>query len=292
MRILVTGASGYLGSYLLRELHGSADEVTAWSGTSSAELFGVRAGPVDLASPPAVREAFRQARPDLILHAAALARPADCQRDSERARRINAEGTAVLAELAELSGSRLLLVSTDLVFDGEQGWYREQDVPSPLSVYGRSKVAAETVALAVPRGAVIRVSLLFGPSLTGRPSFFDEQVTALRIGRPITLFTDEWRTSLSLVTAARALVSLARSDFTGLLHLGGPQRLSRLEMGQRLAAFLGADPSTLVASNRTAAASAEPRPRDTSLDSSRWRSLFPGQPWPNLEEALGEMRLG
>jgi dTDP-4-dehydrorhamnose reductase len=239
-----------------------------------------------------VREAFRQARPDLILHAAALARPADCQRDPERARRINAEGTAVLAELAVQSGTRLLLVSTDLVFDGEQGWYREQDLPAPLSVYGESKVAAETVALAVPRGAVIRVSLLFGPSLTGRPSFFDEQVTALRTGQPITLFTDEWRTPLSLVTAARALMSLARSDFTGLLHLGGPQRLSRLEMGQRLAAFLGADSSTLVASNRTAAASAEPRPRDTSLDSSRWRSLFPGQPWPNLEGALSEMGLG
>jgi dTDP-4-dehydrorhamnose reductase len=289
MRILVTGASGYLGSYLLRELQGSGAQVTAWCGASSPEMFGIRVQPVDLASPPAVTEAFRQARPERILHAAALARPAECQRDPERARRINTEGTALLAQLAAQSGARLLLVSTDLVFDGERGWYAEEDVPVPLSVYGRSKVAAETAALAIPRSAVVRVSLLFGPSLTGRPSFFDEQVIALRTGRPITLFADEWRTPLSLITAAQALVSLARSDFTGLLHLGGPERLSRLETGRRLATFLDADPSVIVASNRAAVPSAEPRPRDTSLVSARWRSLFPKHAWPNLEEALREL---
>jgi dTDP-4-dehydrorhamnose reductase len=103
------------------------------------------------------------------------------------------------------------------------------------------------------------------------------------------LFADEWRTPLDLATAARALAALARSDFTGLLHLGGPERLSRLAMGQRLAAFLGADPAPLVAARRAEVPAPEPRPRDVTLDSSRWRGLFPEQPWPAWEEAVRDL---
>jgi dTDP-4-dehydrorhamnose reductase len=288
MRILVTGASGQLGSYLLRRLRGTAD-VAGWSGTRPGELFGVPLRPVDLADAGAVAEAFRQDRPDVVVHAAALARVADCHRDPDRATRVNTAGTALLADLAAAAGARLVYVSTDLVFDGERGWYREDDPPAPLSVYGRSKADAEAAVLAVLRGVVVRVSLLFGPSLSGRPTFFDEQVAALRAGRPVTLFADEWRTPLGLAAAANALITVASSDVTGLLHVGGPERLSRLDMGRRLAAFLGADPSGIVAVSREQAAATEPRPRDTSLDCGRWRGLFPGLPWPAWEDALREM---
>jgi len=208
-----------------------------------------------------------------------------------RAQYVNAQATAILAELAEQAGARFLLVSTDLVFDGEKGWYREEDTPSPLSVYGRTKAAAETPVLSIPRSVVVRMSLLFGPSLIGRPYFFDDQVAALREGRPLPLFSDEWRTPLSLATAARALLAIGRSDVRGLLHLGGPERMSRLEMGQRLAVYLGVDASTMVAALRSSMPAGEPRPRDTSLDCSRWRELFSAQPCPNWEQALTEMAI-
>jgi dTDP-4-dehydrorhamnose reductase len=225
-----------------------------------------------------------------VLHAAAQASVAECFRRPDQARRINAEGSALLAELADRAGARFVQVSTDLVFDGERGGYREEDEPSPLSVYGRTKVEAERAVLAFPRTAVVRVSLLFGPSVVGRPSFFDEQIAALREQRPCQLFEDEWRTPLSLITAARALLAVAHSDYAGVLHLGGPERMSRLEMGWRLAEFLGCKPSVLLPAPRNVG-SVEPRPRDTSLDSSRWRQQFPDQPWPTWEEALGEMLL-
>ena len=286
MHILLTGASGQLGAYLLRELAAAGMEVTAWSGARRGELFGVSLQPVDLADGDAVAVAFRQARPEAILHAAAVASVAECHRDPERARRVNVGGTAALAELAAAAGARLVLVSTDLVFDGERAPYREADLPAPLSAYGRSKADAEAAALAAPRAAVARVSLLFGRALTGRPSFFDQQADALRGGRPVTLFIDEWRTPLHLATAARALVTLARADFSGVLHVGGPERLSRLEMGQRLARFLGADPGVIVPALRADAPAPEPRPRDVSLGSSLWRRLFPALPWPGWEEAL------
>jgi dTDP-4-dehydrorhamnose reductase len=273
MRILVTGASGQLGAYLLRELHGRADLV-AWSGSRH----------VDLTDPHALAAAFHAAHPDVVIHAAALARLADCQREPRRAQQVNVTATAALADQCVQSGTRLVFVSTDLVFDGERGGYREDDAPSPLSVYGRTKRDAEDVVRAVPQAVVARLSLLYGPSRNGRSSFFDEQTAALRTGRPVTLFTDEWRTPLDLTTAARALAALAVSEITGTLHVGGPERLSRYEMGVRLAAALGVEASAIVAMTRAEAPAAEPRPRDTSLDSSRWRAAFPEIPWPRYLE--------
>src|SRR5262245_16482057 len=106
MRTLLTGASGQLGAYLLRELQAGGAAVTAWSGAAPGRLFGVELSAVDLARPEQVRAAFAAARPELVIHAAALARVADCHRDPARARRINVEGTALLAELCVRQSAR------------------------------------------------------------------------------------------------------------------------------------------------------------------------------------------
>jgi dTDP-4-dehydrorhamnose reductase len=255
---LVTGAGGQLGAYLLDELRG--ERVTAWSGRAD----------VDLADPRALDIGLRFANPDIILHAAALARVDDCRRDPALARQVNVEATARLAAF----GGRFAFVSTDLVFDGERAPYREGDARLPLSVYGRTKADAEAAVLAVPGTAIVRVSLLAGPSKNGRPNFWDDLADALRAGRPATLFADEWRTPLAYADAARALVTLARSDAAGVWHAGGPERLSRLDMGRRLAAALGVSDAPLVAGERNAGA-AEPRPADVSLDSAKFRAAFP-----------------
>jgi dTDP-4-dehydrorhamnose reductase len=289
MRVLLTGASGQLGGYLLRELLREGSSIHAWSGSRTGQFLGVPWQLVDLADRDQVVAAFRQARPEFILHAGAMASVADCRRDPQRTYQVNTQGSALLAELAAQAGARLLLVSTDLVFDGEKAPYREQDPPAPLSVYGRSKAEAEKAVLVAPRSSVVRVSLLFGPSLIRRPTFFDQQLTALRERRAITLFTDEWRTPLSLLTAARGLLSILRSDHVGLLHMGGPERMSRFEMGRRLAGHLGADPAVMLPAERDSVSGAEPRPCDVSLDTAHWRERFPHVPWPNLEEALSAL---
>ncbi len=291
MRLVITGAGGLLGAYLLRAAE-DADELFAWGGPSGGERFGIPLRAIDLTNATATAEAFRADRPDVVLHAAARARVADCARDPEGALRANAGATATLARLAADAGARLVYVSTDLVFDGEGAPYREADRPRPVSAYGRSKQAGEKAVLDVPRSAVVRVSLLYGPALHGRPSFFDEQLNALRGGKPVPLFRDEWRTPLDLLTAARALLAVARSDYTGILHVGGPERISRLEMGRRLAESWGLDASPIIATDRDAVPATEPRPRDVSLDSSRWRSTFPEMPWPCLEDALRKVTLG
>ena len=290
-RVLVTGVTGQLGAYLVRELVARKADVVAWAHARPAEVFGITARPVELADRDDLTRSLREAAPDVVIHAAAMAAVGDCAREPVRAEAINSRATADLADLCASTGARLVFVSTDLVFDGEAAPYTEAAEPRPLSVYGRTKAAAERAVLAAGRNAVVRVSLLFGPSLTDRPNFFDSQVTALRGGQPVRLFHDEWRTPLGLATAARALIAVADSEATGLFHVGGPERMSRLEMGQRLAAYLGVEANGIENTSRLTAGG-ESRPRDTSLDSTRWRDSFAEQSWPTLEQALAEMGLG
>lgn len=288
-RILITGASGQLGSYILRELASRGWSATAWSMRPNAELFGFRCQSVDLRDTDQVVASFRAASPHVVVHAAAMSSVADCLRDPAAARQTNAAATRLLAELAERQQARLVYISTDLVFKGDKEWYTETDCPSPLSVYGQTKASGERAVLDYPRHLVLRISLLFGPSINGRPSFFQQQIDALQAGAPCTLFSDEWRTPISLLTAARGILDLLDVDTYGILHLGGPERLTRLEMGQRLAAFLGRDPRCIKAALRDDVPAAEPRPRDTSLNSERCCQLMPAAERPGFDEALQEM---
>src|SRR5947209_1258142 len=113
-RILVTGATGQLGSYLLRELRNRDAAVVAWTGSRRGELFGDALQPVDLRDADAVNVAFRAARPDIVIHTAALAAVGDCYRDPDAAHAINVQGTAQLAQHAASAGARLVHVSTDM----------------------------------------------------------------------------------------------------------------------------------------------------------------------------------
>ena len=154
-----------------------------------------------------------------------------------------------------------MFTSTDLVFDGTRPWNREDDPVGPLSEYGRTKVRAERIVLAIPTGVVARLSLLYGWSRSNsrRLSFFDQAVRAVRSGESRSFFEDEYRTPLDLATAALILVRLAESDFAGLVHVAGPERMSRFELMRRASACLGLEPSLIQPSRVADARSARPQ---------------------------------
>jgi dTDP-4-dehydrorhamnose reductase len=305
-KLLITGASGQLGAYLLQAID-SGPLVAAWSGSQTGQRAGHRLVAVDLTHAADLTAAFQAVRPRWIIHLAAMSGVADCEANPPQAWKVNVEVTGRLVELASRVKASLLLASTDLVFDGnlevaerptadglktgvdKACGYREQDLPAPLSAYGRTKLEAERLVLAYERGVVVRLSLLFGPSRCGRPNFFDRQVQALLHRQPCELFEDEWRTPLSLETAAVAMPALVRGDRPGLFHLGGPDVMSRWEFGSRLAGHLRADPSCLVAARRRAGKMAATRPRNVSLDSSRFRRCFSDVPWPGWEESFARL---
>lgn len=289
MRILLTGATGHLGPYVLRELRGRGLPALGWRRDAGGRLFDLPIRQVDVSDAQAVARAWSEEPPTHVLHAAALSAIADCYRDPAAAERINVAGTRHLAEHARRFGARLLFVSTDLVFDGAKGDYTETDVPRPLSIYARSKLAAETVVADLPQALIVRVSWLLGPKLVGPPRFLDDLLAKLRAGQPVRLFTDEYRSVLPLTWAARALVDALLSDATGLLHLGGPERISRYELGLRLAEQLQVPMELVEGCQQADVPAPEPRPRDVSLSSQRWGERFPDHVWPSFAQGLAEV---
>lgn len=291
-RVLLTGAGGQLGAYLTAEF-AHRDEgrhpVIAWSGSAPDYSSPFPMVKVELTDRSEVERQFEKASPDIVLHVAARSRVDRCLEDPEGARQVNSEATAQLVELAGRHDARLLYVSTDMVFDGAEAPYDESAVPRPLSVYGRTKREGELPVLAYPRGLVARVSLLYGPSRNGRPNFFDLQCQALAQDTPCRLFSDEWRTPVAFHSAAQMLVRLALSNQTGLIHVGGPERMTRLEMGTRLARFLAVSGKGIQSIQREEIHSAEPRPRDTSLVSTTLETLIPKIQWPRFEQGLAEL---
>jgi dTDP-4-dehydrorhamnose reductase len=289
MRVVLTGASGQLGSYVVGRLVAGGHEVSAWSGARGGERVGLALRPVDLADAAATERALSEVDPDAIIHAAALSSVEEVRRDPERGRAVNVEATARLAAWCARRGRRMVYTSTDLVFDGSRPWYREDDpARSPLT-YGRTKHEAEPAVLAVPGALAARLSLLYGPSRSDQPSYLDRTIAGLRRGEPQTFFEDEYRTPLDLVTAADALVRLLESGATGLIHVAGRERLSRFELARRMAVTLGLDTALVRANRQRNAPTAEPRPADVSLDTARLAALLLNLDRPTAEAAVARM---
>ncbi len=290
MRVVLTGASGQLGAYLLEALIGAGHEVSAWSGRAVGERCGIKLRPVELTDKRALEAALASDDPEVVIHAGAISAAEAVRRDPERGRAVNVGATLRLADWCAERDRRLVFTSTDLVFDGSRPWWREDDPANPILEYGRTKRAAEPSVLAVPRGLVARVSLLYGFSRCGRDGFFDRAINALRSGEPQVFFNDEFRTPLDYASAAAVLVNLAGSDVTGVLHVGGRERVSRYDLMRRAAAALGHNTDLVRTNSRADVVLPEPRPADVSLDTSRLAQVWPEWEPPNIEQALRTSR--
>jgi dTDP-4-dehydrorhamnose reductase len=243
---------------------------------------------VDLLEANDVARTVEALAPSRIVHAAALTHVAGAFHDPAGAKRINVDATEALAGLAARAGIRFALVSTEMVFDGEHAPYDEASAPSPITVYGRTKLAAEQVAMAghPANTVVVRVPLLYGFPAAPRNTTFGLQVRALQSGTPLRLFEDEVRSPLWLEDAAAAITTVVESDYTGLIHAGGPEALTRVEMGRLLARSLGLRNLAIIAASRSTADDPEPRPRDLTVNSARYIARFGGPAGRPMAEAL------
>ena len=257
---------------MVRELSRRGQPVVAWSGNTPGELFGHPLRQVPLTEPDRIREAYSEANPLGVIHCAAISAISVVFQDEARALQVNRDATRLLGELTD----RIVYTSTDLVFDGTSAPYDSSAAPSPLSKYGWSKVGGEEALRDHPGASTVRVSLMYGPPLIGSGGFFEQQVESLRDSRPVKLFNDEFRTPLAYDDAARGLLEVFESDHRGVLHLGGPERLSRLEMGLQLAQVLGHSPALLESVSSSDIDFPEPRAKDVSLVCDR--SVLRGQP--------------
>lgn len=256
-RVWVTGANGLIGSHFIKSAKASVPE---W------EVVPIVRDALDLTDFKAVITAFQKERPKLIIHCAALSRSPECQANPELARKLNVEVTEFLADLAmDIS---FVFFSTDLIFDGQKGNYVETDAPNPMSVYAETKVLAERHVLRNPHHTVVRTSLNAGPSLQEDRGMDEQVLVALRAGKTLNLFTDEFRTPIPAQATARAVWELAKQKATGVYHVAGAERLSRWQIGELICERFPRFRNQIVASSLKTYQGA-PRSPDTSLNCSK-----------------------
>lgn len=274
MKILITGASGFLGGYLAQAAHGKGELLgTYWE--HPVAMPGVELQRMDLTNLVAVAQFVRKVKPQIILHSAALANLDTCEVQKDLAWRTNVDAARMMAAVARELDSRLIHVSTDMVFDGKRGNYTEDDPLEPISYYGYSKRAAEEAVLrAYPEALVVRVALLYGFSVAGGNSFSAEIFNRLRAGQKVKVFADQYRSPIWAGNAAQAIMELTAQDRAGILHLAGTQRISRADFARELAQQIGADLNLLEAVSMHEVNWLVPRPQDVSLNASRARQVL------------------
>lgn len=281
---LITGASGLIGWNFLQ----AASQVGQALGTynfKARTIAGNHVIRMDLEDPGAIREIFSHYTPRVIVHCSAICALGHCEKAPKRAFAVNVEGTQNLINAAKEIGARLVFLSTDLVFDGKNPPYSEEAIPSPLSIYGKTKALAEERVLGADLESLIaRVAITFGPSVQGNKGPSDWILSRLAKGQPVTLYEDEFRSPLSSDTLIPLLLKLAQSSLTGILHVAGSERVSRYELGCRLLETLGLPQSLLTPGSRLQAPW-PPRPHDLSFDCGKL-VRFLGHGLPTLDQSL------
>ena len=281
--VLVTGVSSRPGYAVARALLGKGYHVVGVYNRHPVSLGGAETLGADLREK--ARELVEDYSPSVVVHAAAIGLVDYCEENKQHCYQVNTEATRELLRAAARKGASIIYISTDYVFDGERGLYREEDVPAPINYYGLTKLLGEEIARSLG-GTVIRVSAVFGPG-PGRPNFAQVLYEKLSRGEKILAATDQYLSPTYNKYIGEAVTRLLeRHVEVEVLHVAGP-RLSRYEYAQLVARIMGVNTGLIEPTTMDKILYRAPRPRDSSLDNTKARQLL-GLPLSDIETALRE----
>jgi dTDP-4-dehydrorhamnose reductase len=225
MRVLITGGRGQLGRALQESL-------------AQHQVSALDLPEMDVTDPEAVRRAFDELRPELVIHAAAWTDTAGCESDPERALQVNGEGSRHVAEACARAGAAIVYISSNEVFDGaKQEPYREDEPPNPINAYGRSKLEGERyVQSTMERHHIVRTAWLYG---AGRVSFPEKVLQAAAKAKSLKGVTDEIASPTWTTDLAAGIAALVRGAPFGMYHLTNSGYCSRLEWVQEVLRIRG-----------------------------------------------------
>ena len=290
-RVLVTGAGGLLGQKLVKVLAGRGHEVVAvYRVHEPPAAQGVKLVRLDVTDWVRLEDLVLKTRPGTIIHAAAYTDVDGCEKDKEWAWRVNVAATRSIVRAARVVNAHIVYISTDYVFDGEKGMYRETDTPSPVNYYGLTKlVAEELVRSSELLYTIVRPSAIYG--IGGSKKSFAEYVAEkLAQGEQVKALTDQYVSPTHNELLAEALAEIIELKPLGTLHVAGP-RMNRYEFAKKIAETLGL-PTSLVkpaTMEEMQGRWVARRPRDSSLDTSKAQNLLE-TPFSDIDEAMKRLK--
>lgn len=232
-KLLITGASGYLGWHCSQQLPYNWQCIGTFHHHKNGIYENTAAYQVDLTDKDAVWKMMKEIKPAAVFHLAAVSGTGECEKEAEKTHLINVEATTHLAEMAADLKAKLLFTSSEQVFDGEKGDYAETDQPNPKNKYGQQKLEAEqNIQKIYPETVILRIAVLFGQATPVAQSFLNQWIDTWKKMLTVTAFHDEIRPFMSGSSCASALFHLLKQDAEGLFHLGGSAAYSRYEFAQ------------------------------------------------------------
>ena len=254
--LLITGGTGYLGQHFISRASPWQTHATHFNTPPPAHP-NVTWHQCDLRDEKRVHDLIARLNPDVIIHTA-------CSSRSSEEMEAIVPAARHLSQAVKEGSCRLIHLSTDLVFDGEEAPYNEQSLPKPISDYGRAKAQAETIISRLCSQAIIvRTSLIYGVDPIDHQSRW--LLDGLKQGQTVRLFTDEIRCPIWVHTLCECLLELSREDVAGVLNIAGPESLSRWELGLGILALHHKVPTECNVPSTRAEAGLF-RPRDLSLN--------------------------
>jgi dTDP-4-dehydrorhamnose reductase len=289
MKILITGGSGLLGQYLNRTLSKNNDILTLYK-TNVGNCKNYNSLNLDITDFAGMKNVFENFNPDALIHTAGFTRPEACSEDNKKdVFNTNVEATKILSQLCDSHKAKLIFTSTDLVYDGNiGGMLKENSFINPVSMYAETKIKAEKeIENIFDNFIILRTSLLIGFGLNHSVNNFHMMYNNLKEGKSPRLFSDQYRTPFSLVNASEIISGLVKSDVKNtILNFGGPERVSRVELGELLCEIAGFDKSLIEKINMSDIPGF-PVVKDVSLNTEKLNSLgFRQKP---LEEVIPEI---
>ena len=286
MRILVTGASGLLGHKTRAVAQSQGHEVFSTYNLHPITGSGVKK--VDLADPLATETLIAETEPDVVINTASVTDVDRCENEFEKAFAINGRMPGVLAKACSHSGSLIVQLSTDYVFDGEAGNYDERDTPNPINRYGKSKLEGELqVAGNSQDYCIARTSALYGWGRSYRRDFATWMLDKWSHSEETKAIIDQYVSPTLNTNLARMLIEVAERRTTGTIHLSGSSRITRHEFAIMLARRFNFNESLVLAARSDALEWIARRPRDSSLNVSKALQLLSNKPM-SIQSALDE----
>jgi len=281
-RVAIIGASGFVGKVFFNRFNREFETIGTFHDKKNPGML-----PLDINKSADVKLFFKENKPEVIFHLAAITDVDLCERKPELAHKVHAEGAENVASAAKEYGARLVYISTDFVFDGKKGNYTETDFPNPANVYGKTKFLGEKMVEKVEDHVIVRICMPYSSQYSSG-KYIGWVIDKLENKEIVTAFADQIRTPTHAENLAECMCMLAETKYNGILNVCGGTALSMYEAALEIASVFDFDKSLIKPVKGSEAGFAAFRPLNTSLSTAKARKM--GFPIRGFREGIVEVK--
>ena len=273
MKVLVTGAAGYIGKFICSYLKNEYDVISTdckrpQDSSGEFELL-------DITDENRVKKQLDLLKPDVVIHLAGIKDLNFSQKNKDTAYNINVRGTDNIINACKNTGARLVFLSTDYVFDGQKGMYKEEDAVNPQTYYGATKIEAEKlIKQKLQNYVIIRTGGVFGGYDNVTSPLFAWLLYNLKANKPVDAFVDVYNSPTPLDVLGDGMIRVLEIADTGIFHVAGPERINRFDFFKKIATHSGFNAGLIRPINNKDSDQLFLRPKDISLDTGKMRACL------------------